>query len=324
MVALRGMGQIDQAPPKEPITIWAQDMYYPLTPGDGHSDAAAEASFDMGGRIRVVVIVEDLGVVVGSESVTPVKVGYKMHNGAYFFLTLVYLHSISTQPYSHINSTKTLHSPNLHLPLRSSLLLPGALYALPTEDGPSSSDRHTSTGKSSGTPGDPSLQPNLTMQERLHLEKLKADWEAYRLTSEAVWRESLRDKERDMRTRLEADVAKSIAERADDLRRAQEEAGRLEVRLRGGIEEAERQKNKMKVKDEQANMKLAQKTAELQMLQRRVRDEAKARIDAEVQRADSLQAQLVLKKEQMDRLEKRLKESEREFETFRAHARGAS
>ena len=58
------------------------------------------------------------------------------------------------------------------------------------------------------------------MQERLHLEKLKADWEAYRLTSEAVWRESLRDKERDMRTRLEADVAKSIAERADMSRSA--------------------------------------------------------------------------------------------------------
>ena len=84
MVALRGMGQIEQAPPKEPTTIWAQDMYYPLTPGDGHNDAAAEASFDMGGRIRVVVILEDLGVVVGSESVTPVKVGYKMHNGTYF------------------------------------------------------------------------------------------------------------------------------------------------------------------------------------------------------------------------------------------------
>ena len=190
------------------------------------------------------------------------------------------------------------------------------------EDGSSSSDRHNTTGKSSGPPTDPLLQPNLTMQERLHLEKLKADWEAYRLTSEAAWRESLREKERDMRTRLEADVAKSIADRADDLRRAQEEAGRLEVRLRGGIEEAERQKNKMKVKDEQANMKLAQKTAELQMLQRRVRDEAKAKIDAEIQRADNLQGQLVVKKEQIDRLEKRLKESEREFEIFRAHARG--
>jgi hypothetical protein len=279
LAALRGLNQVEQVPPKDPVTIWAQDVYYPLGAGAAAPAAGNDDASDLGGRLRVVVIVEELGV-VGSAMAVPVKVGYKMHNGA--------------------------------------------LYAMPTEDGGRAAAAHPpAAGRNAAPPGgDPSARRDLSAGERLHLEKLKADWEAFRLKSEAAWRDALREKEREMRSRLEAEAARSVAERADDLRRAQEEAGRLEVRLRGAIDEAERQKAKLKAKDEQAQAKLAQKAAELQLLQRRVRDEAKARIDAETQRADGLQTQLTQQKQHAERLEKRLRDSEREFEAFRAHARG--
>ena len=54
------------------------------------------------------------------------------------------------------------------------------------------------------------------------------------------------------------------------------------MRLRAAIAEAERQQGHLKAKENDMSLKLAQKTAELQLLQRRVRDEAKSRIDAEV------------------------------------------
>ena len=153
------------------------------------------------------------------------------------------------------------------------------------------------------------------------METLRADWEGWRRSAEAQWREALRDREVQLRRRLEAEAAASLAERADDLRRAHEEAGRLEVRLRSAIDNVERQKSQWALKEEQTHMKLAQKTSELQLLQRRVRDEAKVKIDAESLRADSLQAQVKTLQEALDRAEKRARDTERDFDAYRAHAR---
>ena len=44
--------------------------------------------------------------------------------------------------------------------------------------------------------------------------------------------------------------------------------------------------------EQQAQMRLAQKTAELQLLQRRMRDEARATVEVETRRADGLKRQL--------------------------------
>ena len=268
--------------PKEPTTIWAQDMEYPLTSevsvDDSRSDGgvgAEEGSVEghVEGRVRVVVIIEEMGV-ARADTTAPVKVAYKMHKGA--------------------------------------------LYALQ----PAAPAKEESMAPPQPAGNDPLARADLSSNQRLHLEKLRADWETFRLKSEAAWRASMYDKEKEMRSRLEADANKRVAERAEDLRRAQEEAGRLEVRLRGALEEADKMKNKMAARDDQVQMKLAQKTAELQLLQRRVRDEAKARIDAEVQRAEGLSAQLTLQKSLVGRLEQRVRDSEHEFESFRAHARG--
>ena len=171
-------------------------------------------------------------------------------------------------------------------------------------------------------PPQPLDRVGLSESERIALEKLKSEWDVYRMASEVQWRNSLKDREMQMRVKLESESSHSLAERADDLRRAQEEAGRLEVRLRGAIDEAERQKSQLRLREEQMQMTLAQKTSELQLLQRRVRDEAKARIDAEVQKSVSLESQITVQKQQIERYEKRVKDVEKDYESFRAHSRG--
>jgi hypothetical protein len=140
------------------------------------------------------------------------------------------------------------------------------------------------------------------------------EWEAWRRAAEVSWRDALRDRENVLRKKLEAEAAGALASRADDLRRAHEEAGRLEVRLRSTIDAAERQKSQLAVKEESMLMKLAQKTAELQLLQKRVRDEAKIRVDAETRRADALQHQLDGLQTTLERTEKRCRDAEKEYE----------
>ena len=66
--------------------------------------------------------------------------------------------------------------------------------------------------------------------ERTRLEALTADWREWQREAEAQWRDALRKKEQQLRAHLEQQAAASLAQRADDLRRATEEAGRLEVR----------------------------------------------------------------------------------------------
>jgi hypothetical protein len=52
------------------------------------------------------------------------------------------------------------------------------------------------------------------------------------------------------------------------------------------LDAVDRQKAQLLLKEEQAAMKLAQKTSELQLLQKRVRDEARARVKGEAREMD--------------------------------------
>lgn len=275
LLALRSLGQIDRVPAKDPITVWADDSFLPLTVDKRKS---SDMAF-LGGRLRVVVIIEEIGI-VGAQIATSVKPGYKMHNGALYVVK-------DSQP---------------------------EIEMLPSAS--------PSVDETVEMPPQPSDRVGLTESERVLLDKLRGEWETFRMASEVQWRNSLRDREAQMRSKLEAETSRSLADRADDLRRAQEEAGRLEVRLRGAIEEAERQRNQLKLREEQMQMNLAQRTSELQLLQRRVKDEAKARIDAEVLKSSGLLSQVNSQKQQIEKYEKRVKDVEKEFESFRAYSRG--
>ena len=271
--ALRIAGRVERAPPPEPVVINVIDSYIAIMKAS--EDSKSETStVGSGSKMRVVVIIEDLGL-VGHQMAIPVKPGYKMQNGGLYNIE----HDVQYQDKAQVSE--------------------------------------------SGLPSDPLERDDLTPQQRAHLEALKIDWEGWRRAAENQWKEVLREREVEIRRRLEAESSASLAQRADDLRRAHEEAGRLEVRLRAAIDSVERQKAQWSLKEEQSQMKLAQKAAELQLLQRRVKDEAKIRIETETRRADSLETQLKTMTDAFHMMEKRAKEAERDFEHYRAQSRSS-
>ena len=154
------------------------------------------------------------------------------------------------------------------------------------------------------------------------LEMLKRDWENWRRDAEGKWREQLRQREILLRKAMEEETQATLTAKSDDLRRAHEEAGRLEMRLRSTIHAVEKQKAGLILKEDQMNSKLAQKSSELQILERRIRDEARSKVDSETRRADGLTQQLTHLKESLERMEKRAKDAERDFESYRQQVRG--
>lgn len=127
-----------------------------------------------------------------------------------------------------------------------------------------------------------------------------------------------------MKKKLALEMSKEYASKADDLRRAQEEVNRLELKLRSTIEAAERQRTHLLAQEESMNMKLTQKTHELQLLQRRIRDEAAVKIEAEVRRANSLQHDVEKLKEEVKREKARYHEVDGMYEKLRAQVKGMS
>jgi hypothetical protein len=75
------------------------------------------------------------------------------------------------------------------------------------------------------------------------------------------------------------------------------------------------------IREEESSLKLAQKTSELQLLQRRVRDEAKILVDNEKRRCDNLTHQMTQLQSSLMIMEKRAKDSEKDFESYRQKSR---
>ena len=164
---------------------------------------------------------------------------------------------------------------------------------------------------------------DLSVSQRMEIESLRIDWECWRKAAESQWRENLRLKELELRQKLESEAAATLADRADDLRRAQEEAARLEVRLRTSIDAVERQKTQLLLKEEQMTMKLAQRTSELQLLQRRVREDANTKVEMEQRKVIMLESQISALKDSLERAERRAKEAERDYDTYRQQSRSS-
>lgn len=116
-----------------------------------------------------------------------------------------------------------------------------------------------------------------------------------------------------------------------------------------GIDAIERQKQQLILKESQVNAMLAQKTEELQLLQRRIRDEAKIKIESEsrymfivfhqpepmveyhytmnkylYRRADSYKNQIATLEEAADRMEKRAIMAEKDFDAYRQQMKSST
>jgi hypothetical protein len=149
----------------------------------------------------------------------------------------------------------------------------------------------------------------------------RLNWEEWRRHEEEKWMNSLREKEIKLRQQLEIEMTKNLSQKADDLHRAQEEVGRLEVRLRISIETIEKQKLQLQLKEEQINIRLAQKTEELNLLQKRIRDEGKNKIEQEIRRNKSLELHINTLQETIQRVEKRANDIEKDYENYRQYIR---
>jgi hypothetical protein len=270
---LNATGKTTLQCPTHPVEIRALDCYYDLKQRAG---GKVVASSD-GGRLRVVLVLEDLGV-VGYELGVPVRSGYKMQGGGVY-------EDAAPAPVQQRNYPEGVE-------IDEAVKSPPPL-------------------------GEPTIDTSVQK-----LEGLKIDWENWRRAAEGQWRDELRTKEVALRKALEEENQAALAARADDLRRAHEEAGRLEVRLRSTIDAVEKQKAHLVLKEDQVNMKLAQKSSELQLLERRIREEAKGKVDAETRRCEALERQLESSKESSARMEKRAKDAERDFEAYRQQLRG--
>ena len=313
--SLKAAGRVEHAPPKDPVIIKALDQIFVFTAPRPESRAAKFAEgmsktnpesgkptpnyitpLAEGGKLRIVMILEDLGVVSGEMAIN-VKPGYKMHNGAV---------------YDRYGS---------HMGVED-------VYSLGQDStGDEAVDvtlqRLTEDPLQRGTVGVGEDARPLTPLERRTLEKLKLDWEAWRRATDVQWREAYAEKEALMLKAVEEKAAAKLADRAKDLERAQFEAGKLEVRLRAAIQEVERQKNQMELERKAGDVKIAQRTSELQLIQRRVRDEAKSAIAEEHRRAESLKHQATSLEEALKLMERRAKDSERDFEQYRAQLRNS-
>lgn len=286
MTTLVAAGKLSRAPPKEPVIIRATDTYLAMRAGVVNPDAKSRVT----GIPRAVSFTETTAkcrVVVIIEEIGAV-------------------------------------GPELGIPV-----LPGykqhngALYdyqGIPIA-GSDVGEEPKTEEEENNFRENPLGRKELTAEQRAELEQLTLDWEAWRRTVESKWKDAMHEKELELKKKLELDAAVQLSDRADNLKRAHEEAAKLEVRLRGAIEAVERQKSELKLKEEQIQLRLAQKTAELQLLQRRVREEAKVVVDSEKKKTETLAKQLSIVEESLRVSEKRARDVEKEFESYRHQSR---
>ena len=222
-------------------------------------------SVEIEGKLRVKVILEDLGKVVG-EVAYPAVVGNQMQGGL-------------------LLASPAAAAENAGLQC--------------TNDTPVSPSR-ASTGK---------------------MELLRLEWEELRRLAETDWRESKRSEELALRARILRDAKEELSDKFKSLKLAQEQAAGIEIRLKTAIDATERQATVLARSEQEVNSRLLQQTAELQLLQRRVREEAKGKVDTEVRRGNLLEKQLENTRLSYERLERRVKEMEKDFQDYRQNCK---
>lgn len=314
--SMKAAGQVEMAPPRDPVVIKALDQFLVFTAprpesrttnfgenthktdNNGKATPNYITPLAEGGKLRVVLILEDLGP-VSAEKAVNVKPGYKMHNGAVY------------DRYGAGVAANVGDAHYLEEHLTGDEAVDHALGRLAQDP------------LARGTVGVSEEERPLSAAERRTLETLKREWQAWQRAEEEAWRASCVDKEKAMIKKLESEAAEKIKDRAEELQKAQFGAGKLEVRLRAAISEVETQKAALTLKVKEVEMRAAQKTLEMNLFQRRVRDENKSAVAEEKRKADTLQHQVISLQAALELMEKRAKDSERDFEQYRQQLRNS-
>ena len=151
--------------------------------------------------------------------------------------------------------------------------------------------------------------------------RLKAGWGAewldWQRSEEAAWAERLRTREAARAAELEEAFRGRESERQAAVARSQAEYSKVEAKLRATLGEVEARERRLQTAEEALKQTHASKLSELQLLQRRVREEAKHQVEMERQRREVVERQLKQCEEALERGRIRTAEVEEDFEKFR-------
>jgi hypothetical protein len=289
LIARRNAGEDISVPPIDPVKVYSFDGFLSVTPQDKDYERGFSSTVE-GASLRVSVIIEEIGA-VGPEVAVSVKKGYQMQHGAFYGAVDEEEQTVNDRP----DSTKTL---NPATSAGSSQPIENIAFA--------------ATNLSDMSPG-----------QRAVFEKLIEDWRRWQKDTETSWREKLQNEEKLMRERLLRENAMHLSQVADDVRRGQEENAKLEIKLREKLTEVERKAMDLALHEDRNKKDLANKAEDLQLLQRRVREEAKIRVESETRRCSGLESTITSLRAQLDAMERRARESEQGFESYRQALRGS-
>eukprot|EP01033_Poteriospumella_lacustris_P009147 gene9147-6580_t len=224
-------------------------------------------------KLRVVTVIEDKGE-ISRENALRVKPGYKMHGGGVYPKPVMEEAMVQTTP------RKPTPTP-----------APPPVAAPPAVD-------------------DSLLRKEFIEQE---LRQARLDWELWRERQEKEWRDKLLEKENEIKSKAKQEAQALLESKMDDLKRSQQEVGRMEVRLKASIDAVEKQKLRLQQQEEILEGKVASRLQELQLLTKRVKVEAKTLVDGERQKNIVALAQIAQLQDYNTTLEKKIKHLEEEY-----------
>lgn len=265
--------EIDRAPARDPEIVYATDCF--LRMEDDSVKGGDEKPTVSMAKLRVVTVIEDKGE-ISRENALRVKPGYKMHNGGVYPKPIMEEAMVQTTPRK---PTPTRAPPT-----------PAPVPSPPVDDS--------------------LLRKELIEQE---LRQARLDWELWREKQEKEWRDRLLEKENEIKAKAKLEAQALLESKMDDLKRSQQEVGRMEVRLKASIDAVEKQKLKLQQQEEILEGKVAAKLQELQLLTKRMKVEAKTLVDSERQKNIVAQAQIAQLHDYNATLEKKIKNLEQEY-----------
>ena len=188
------------------------------------------------------------------------------------------------------NRTRTAASVRAYMVLETLLPRPGPVplrLVGPQGGGRDHSQAPMGAGSVGGGGGGPAYmaQPDpaevMRLAEQIAQTKftsLKLEWEQFQRREEAKWTDRLRQKESTRMRELDDAFQNREKDRAAVVSRTQAEYVRLEAKLRKALAEVEARERRLAAAEEKLKQQHAQKLSELQLLQRRLREDSRHQV----------------------------------------------
>ncbi|CBJ32316.1 centrosomal protein 120 [Ectocarpus siliculosus] len=154
-------------------------------------------------------------------------------------------------------------------------------------------------------------------EAEVDLERARVEWERWRVVEEAKFAKRLREKDEALEQKWEA----REATRRRELSHAQADYSKLEGKLRKALSEVGARERQLKAREESWKTDHAQKLSELQLLQRRLREETKHQVDLERMKVKALEKQVASHAKSLEDARARAAATDEDLERFRQQQR---